>query len=207
MARQVSVGEDAMNSLLLAKVEVTVGVVLGAGAAVIAVVDTSTQTAIIGLTSLGITSATALGLAWIAYKQHKLGMAMLDNTKTTDATAQKVSVVAAQGDMTASAVEVIQVVAEKTAEKVETVRKMTDGNLGEQLRIGMVAAQALYAVEPTSGNKELADAAKRKFTTHIDQLEKAALAEQQAKEKAQFDAGVKMGQEAYTARTETPKKE
>jgi hypothetical protein len=87
----------------------------------------------------------------------------------------------------------IQEVSDKTADKVETVRKMTDGNLGEQLRIGMVAAKALYAVEPTSGNKELSDIAQRKFESHMEQIQK--LEEQQTKDKALFDAGVQHGQE------------
>lgn len=58
--------------------------------------------------------------------------------------------------------------------KVEAVRlvadeihKLTNGNMGEQLKIGMIAAQTLANTKPTVANKQLAKAATEKYQSHL----------------------------------------
>lgn len=61
-----------------------------------------------------------------------------------------------------------------TLKKVEEVKavaqeihKLTNGNMGEQLKIGMIAAQTLANTKPTVANKQLAKAATEKYQSHL----------------------------------------
>jgi hypothetical protein len=53
--------------------------------------------------------------------------------------------------------------------KIEVIHKATNGNLSEQLRIALVSAQTLAAVDGSPANISLAEAAKEKYYAHINQ--------------------------------------
>jgi len=55
-------------------------------------------------------------------------------------------------------------------EKVEQVRVATDGNLSEQLHIGMVAARTLANQTHMAEHRILADVAEQKYKLHVEQL-------------------------------------
>lgn len=59
-------------TIITAKVFGAVGLLTGAGGATLAIIEPATQTALIGVASLAVTSVTAIILAWIAYKQSVL---------------------------------------------------------------------------------------------------------------------------------------
>lgn len=52
-------------------------------------------------------------------------------------------------------------------EVVVDVHKLTNGNLGEQLKIGMISAQTLANVKPNPEHVKLAEAATAKYKAHL----------------------------------------
>jgi hypothetical protein len=86
-----------------------------------------------------------LVIAWTAWKQQK----------TSTAVATIVPVVAS-----------IAPVVQATAEKLEVVHKLTNSNLGEQLRIGAIAARTLAISSKLPEHVALAEVAENKVRLH-----------------------------------------
>lgn len=66
--------------------------------------------------------------------------------------------------------------AEQTVVKVEEIHKLTNGGMGDQLQIGMVAAATLAELSPKPEYVALAETARKKYEAHMQTISETSAA-------------------------------